>query len=95
MKVWKVSSGQCIRRFPSAHNQGVTSVCFSRDATQVLSTSFDQTIRIHGIKSGKMLKEFRGHISFVNDAIFSADGFRVISASSDGTVKVSLFIYLL
>ena len=40
-----------------------------------------------------MLKEFRGHISFVNDAIFSVDGYRVISASSDGTVKVYTYIY--
>ncbi|KAJ3076678.1 Serine/threonine-protein kinase smu1 [Podochytrium sp. JEL0797] len=88
IKVWKISSGQCYRRFPTAHNQGVTSVTFSRDGTQVLSGSFDATARIHGIKSGKMLKEFRGHVSFVNDAMFSLDGFRVITASSDGTTKI-------
>ncbi|KAI8828830.1 WD40-repeat-containing domain protein [Chytriomyces cf. hyalinus JEL632] len=88
IKVWKVSSGQCVRRFPTAHTQGVTSVCFSRDGSQVLSGSFDQSIRIHGIKSSKMLKEFRGHVSFVNDVMFSIDGYRVISASSDGTVKI-------
>ncbi|KAK8638544.1 hypothetical protein V6N13_136963 [Hibiscus sabdariffa] len=44
--------------------------------------------RIHGLKSGKLLKEFRGHTSYVNDAIFTADGSRVITASSDCTVKV-------
>ena len=42
----------------------------------------------HGLKSGKMLKEMRGHSSYVNDAGYSADGARVISASSDGTVRV-------
>lgn len=40
----------------------------------MLSGSFDGTVRVHGLKSGKMLKEMRGHSSFVNDAIFSADG---------------------
>lgn len=40
------------------------------------------------MKSGKTLKEFRGHTSFVNKAIFSADGHQIISASSDGNVKV-------
>ncbi|KAK8651621.1 hypothetical protein V6N13_141213 [Hibiscus sabdariffa] len=56
--------------------------------SQLLSTSFDSTARIHGLKSGKLLKEFRGHTSYVNDAIFTADGSRVITASSDCTVKV-------
>lgn len=50
---------------------------------------FFDLYRIHGLKSGKMLKEFRGHSSYVNDAVFTADGSRVITASSDCTVKVS------
>ena len=37
-----------------------------------------------------MLKEFRGHVSYVNNAIFSTDGTRVITASSDYTVKVRI-----
>ena len=88
IKVWKVATGQCMRRFERAHSKGVTSVAFSRDGQQILSGSFDSTIKVHGLKSGKQLKEFRGHVSFVNEAIFSADGHQVISASSDGTVKV-------
>lgn len=47
--------------------------------------------RIHGLKSGKLIKEFRGHGSYVNDAIFTSDGARVITASSDCTVKVGAF----
>lgn len=50
--------------------------------------------RIHGLKSGKLLKEFRGHSYYVNDAIFTSDGTRVITASSDGTVKVSFSQYV-
>ena len=34
--------------------------------------------RIHGLKSGKTLKEFRGHTSFVNDAVFTPDAQQII-----------------
>ena len=67
-------TGQCLRRFESAHGDGVTSVALSREGSHVLSASYDGLARVHGIKSGKMLKEFRGHTSYVNDACYSPDG---------------------
>ena len=88
IKAWKLLTGQCLRRFERAHSKGVTSVQFSRDGGQLLSASYDQTVRVHGLKSGKTLKEFRGHTSFVNMAIFLPDSPQVLSASSDGSVKV-------
>lgn len=78
MQVWKVRTGQCLRRYERAHSQGVTSCSFSRDGSHVLSSSYDGLARVHGIKSGKLLKEFRGHTSYVNQAIYSADGSQVI-----------------
>ncbi|KAK9693551.1 WD domain, G-beta repeat [Popillia japonica] len=88
VKVWRISTGLCLRKIEKAHGKGITCLQFSRDNSQVLSASFDHMIRIHGLKSGKMLKEFRGHTSFVNEVIFTQDGHNILSASSDGTVKV-------
>lgn len=34
-----------MRKIPDAHTQGVTSVAFNKDTSQILSTSFDHTIR--------------------------------------------------
>ena len=76
-----------MRKFEAAHSKGVTSVMFSRDGTQILSSSFDTTCRIHGLKSSKMLKEFRGHTSYVNDARYTNDYTQIVSGSSDGTVR--------
>lgn len=88
IKIWKILTGQCLRRFEKAHGKGVICLQFSRDSSQILSSAFDFLIRIHGLKSGKLLKEFRGHTSFVNEATFSPDGHHVLSASSDGTVRI-------
>ncbi|KAL2918031.1 Serine/threonine-protein kinase smu1 [Polyrhizophydium stewartii] len=88
IKVWQINTGECLRKFSTAHTLGITSLMFSQDGSQILSASFDHTIRLNGLKSGKALKEFRGHTSYVNSAIFSSDGKKVVSASSDGTLKI-------
>ena len=75
--VWKITTGQCLRKFEKAHSKGITGLQFSKDNSQLLSSSFDQTVRIHGLKSGKTLKEFRGHSSYVNCVTFSPDGHQV------------------
>ena len=56
--------------------------------TAPMLTSSLAVCRVHGLKSGKMLKEFVGHTSYVNDAIYSPDGSQIISAASDSTVRV-------
>merc|ERR1712141_909454 len=88
IKVWKITTGQCLRKFEKAQSKGITCLMFSKDNSQIISSSFDTTIRAHGLKSGKTLKEFRGHTSYVNNIISTLDGNQFISASSDGTVKL-------
>lgn len=82
IKVWKISTGQCLRKFEKAHSKGVTSLQFSKDNSQILSASFDTSVRVHGLKSGKTLKEFRGHTSYVNSAIFTIDGHSIIRSAT-------------
>eukprot|EP00927_Polykrikos_kofoidii_P038500 TRINITY_DN32882_c0_g1_i1.p1 TRINITY_DN32882_c0_g1~~TRINITY_DN32882_c0_g1_i1.p1 ORF type:complete len:550 (-),score=107.75 TRINITY_DN32882_c0_g1_i1:164-1744(-) len=88
LKVWRVATGQCARRFERAHGEGITFVAWAKDSSQLLTASFDRTARIHGLKSGKTLKEFRGHTSFVNSAVYNRDNSKVITGSSDGLVIV-------
>jgi WD40 repeat-containing protein SMU1 len=44
IKVWHIATGKCLKKFESAHALGVSSLYFTPD-TQIVSSSFDQTIR--------------------------------------------------
>jgi WD40 repeat-containing protein SMU1 len=88
VKVWRVATGQCAKRYQRAHGEGVTWIAWSKDSSQILTASFDKTARAHGLKSGKTLKEYRGHTSYVNSAVYSRDNHKVITGSSDGNVIV-------
>eukprot|EP00457_Paulinella_chromatophora_P005780 gb/GEZN01005797.1/.p1 GENE.gb/GEZN01005797.1/~~gb/GEZN01005797.1/.p1 ORF type:complete len:511 (+),score=88.85 gb/GEZN01005797.1/:47-1579(+) len=88
VKVWRIQTGACVRKFPAAHSKGISTVCFAKDSTQLLTASFDNTLRIHGLKSGRTLKEFRGHASYVTSALYGTETNQVISSSADGSLKI-------
>lgn len=85
--VWRVSTGRVIKRILKAHGAGITSLQWSDDAQTLLTTSYDCTARLFGVKSGRVLKEFRGHQSHVNKAAFTPNN-TVTTISSDGSVKI-------
>ena len=70
-----------------AHSQGVSTISFNYNGSQIASASFDAVIKIHGLKSNTLLKEFRGHSAFINDLIYLNHN-QISTASSDGTVKI-------
>lgn len=90
IKTWNVATGRCLRKVEHAHDAGITCVAFGAagDPTQIYSGSFDATIRVHGLRSGRVLREFRGHTGYVNDIAFVKNGLWLVSAASDSTVRL-------
>ena len=52
------------------------------------------TVRIQGLKSGKTLKEFRGHSSYVNCVTFTPDGHQVLRSVEVETNIYHIFSYV-
>ncbi len=68
------------------HQDGVWSVAFAPDGTKALSASYDRTVRLWDINSGKELLKLEGYPAAVMGVAFLPDGQSCVSCCSDGTV---------
>jgi WD40 repeat-containing protein SMU1 len=107
--VWKISDGKLLRKFERAHGgldggdkgAAVTCIQFLPDGSKVLTGGQDSTCREFGLLNSRMLKEFRGHKSYVNccsyvilpPSVLGNGGSRssflaVVTGSADGSVII-------
>lgn len=88
ISVWRLETGQLIQNFKAAHTKGITCLLFHRSGKEILSGSHDNSVRLHGMRSNRTIRDFRGHKSFVQSIVYSRDDNFVISGSSDKTVRI-------
>lgn len=84
IKVWKIASGTCARKFPKCP-AGITALDWGPDEA-LFAGCGDGSLRLFGFKSGTLLQQFRGHTAYVTSLV--ADRDTLASASGDGTVRV-------
>ena len=70
------------------HTGPVFGVAMSRDGRLAVSASYDKTLKVWDVESGRELRTLEGHTSFVYGVALSGDGRLAVSASSDKTLKV-------
>ena len=78
--VLEQAGGACLKKL-EGHTGSVESVSFSGDGKQVVSGSYDKTVRVWDVESGAELRKFEGHTHDVRSVSFSGDGKQVVSGS--------------
>ncbi|KAI9296575.1 hypothetical protein K502DRAFT_347921 [Neoconidiobolus thromboides FSU 785] len=88
LHIYNLINGRLVKKYLSAHENGITCISFILDNTKVLTAGFDQTIRVFGLNSGKKIKQFTGHTSFVNGCVMNFDNTKVLSVGSEGVIRI-------
>ena len=74
------------RHILKEHTHNVLSVAFSRDRKTMASGSFDKTIILWDVATGKPMLTLKGHTGTVFSVAFSPDGKTLASGSADKTI---------
>ena len=88
LKVWRLSTGACARKFAKAQQGAVTCIAWSRDGSQLITGGADGVVRTHGLKSGRQLQQFSHSASGSTCSVGFVSDSTIISAASDGRVTL-------
>jgi WD40 repeat protein len=66
----------------------ITSIAFSPNGSQLVSGSWEKTVRLWSVASGKLLKVLTGHSDSVLSVAFHSNGKQVASCSRDKTARI-------
>jgi WD40 repeat protein/tRNA A-37 threonylcarbamoyl transferase component Bud32 len=70
------------------HTREVTCVAYSRDGQHLASASYDCSVRIWELASGKETFALKGHFGAIYSVAYSPDGLHLASGAFDQTVRV-------
>jgi len=73
--------------FPQGHTHRLRSVCFSPNGNLILSTAFDNSIKIWDSKSGMLIRSLDTDAT-TDNARFSPDGKRIVSTQRNDFIKI-------
>ena len=90
--IWKVTRDDASYGVPirslRGHNHFVSDCALSSDGKYAISASWDKSLRLWDLETGKTTKRFVGHTNDVLSVAFSPSNRQIVSGSRDRTVKL-------
>lgn len=90
--VWEINRIDEIQIIPvkrlKGHSHFVSDLKLSSDGQFCISSSWDNSLRLWDIATGKTIQSFLGHQKDVLSVCFSKDERQILSGSRDGTIKL-------
>src|SRR5947209_5060841 len=86
--VTRSPEGPKLRDTLQGHTSFVSSVAYSPDGKTLASGSYDQTVRLWDVATGKEQATLQGHTDRVWSVRYSPDRKTLASGSGDGTIKL-------
>jgi WD40 repeat protein len=92
VRLWRLPAGPQARagevRSFVGHTQAIIGISYAPDGRHALSTSYDMTVRLWDINTGKQVRRFDGHTAWPYHAVLSRDGKRMLSGGDDQVLRI-------
>jgi WD40 repeat protein len=85
-RIWDPLTGGELLIF--RHPDNVVGLAFSPDSKYLVTSSFDGSVRLWEVSSGKEVRRFAGHTVAAFGATFSPDGKYILTSGRDGTARL-------
>jgi WD40 repeat protein/serine/threonine protein kinase len=86
VKLWKVATAECLQDLP-AGSEPIAQCLLRTDLSQGIAAA-SKVLTLYDLKSGQVLRRYRGHRDRVASVSWSADGLHLLSASWDRTARL-------
>src|ERR1700733_10707344 len=89
IRIWVSATGELKDVLQGVHRAAMNDVFFSRDGSQIISTSEDKRVSIwHFTATDTLQAMFAGYLDHANSIIVTPDGSRLISSSEDRKIRI-------